>query len=80
MRTRIGSIQCVSPTWRTRVNTECSWMPRRGCLALLLGLILTIPAWPQQQPPDFIDMSLEDLMNIKVTSASKKEQKSQRLF
>jgi iron complex outermembrane receptor protein len=50
-------------------------MLKRGCLSLLLGLILAIPAWPQQQPPDLTEMSLEDLLNIEVTSASKKEQK-----
>jgi iron complex outermembrane receptor protein len=50
-------------------------MLRRGCLSLLLGLILAIPAWPQQQPPDLTEMSLEDLLNIEVTSASKKEQR-----
>jgi iron complex outermembrane recepter protein len=33
------------------------------------------PAWPQQRPPDLTTQSLEDLMNIEVTSVSKKEQK-----
>src|SRR5580704_7928551 len=33
------------------------------------------PAWPQGKPVDLTDRSLEDLMNIEVTSVSKKEQK-----
>jgi iron complex outermembrane recepter protein len=32
------------------------------------------PAWPQQKPTDLASQSLEDLMNIQVTSVSKKEQ------
>src|ERR1700723_1390430 len=40
--------------------------------------IFAAPAWPQQQTPDLADRSLEDLMNIEVTSVSKKEQKLSR--
>jgi iron complex outermembrane receptor protein len=36
---------------------------------------MSLPAWPQQKPPDLASRSLEDLMNIEVTSVSKKEQK-----
>jgi iron complex outermembrane receptor protein len=36
---------------------------------------VAIPAWPQQKPADLTDRSLEDLMNIEVTSVSKKEQR-----
>src|SRR6266404_7407005 len=45
-----------------------------------LALLLTVPARagvPQEKPPpaDLADASLEELMNIQVTSVSKKEQK-----
>src|SRR5579862_5056065 len=40
--------------------------------------IFAAPAWPQQQTPDLADRSLEDLMNIEVTSVSKTEQKLSR--
>lgn len=46
----------------------------RGCVGLL-AVLLTIPAWPQQKPEDLARRSIEDLMNIEVTSASKKEQR-----
>lgn len=42
------------------------------CLATLTGVP---PAWPQQKSTDLINQSLEDLMNVEVTSVSKREQK-----
>lgn len=42
--------------------------------AVLIGTLL-LPASAQQKPGDFADRSLEDLMNVEVTSVSKKEQK-----
>ena len=51
---------------------------RRGCFALALAALVAIPAWPQNPPPDLANESLEDLMNIKVTSVSKQEQKVSR--
>jgi iron complex outermembrane receptor protein len=45
-------------------------------ISLLVVLVsIATPAWPQQKRPDFANQSLEDLMNIEVTSVSKKEQK-----
>jgi outer membrane receptor protein involved in Fe transport len=41
-------------------------------LALLASLALT--AWPQQTPTDLTSKSIEELMNIRVTSVSKTEQ------
>src|SRR6202035_3303831 len=46
------------------------------CIAACV--IFALPAWPQQETPDLADRSLEDLMNIEVTSVSKKEQKLSR--
>src|SRR6202035_5443746 len=42
------------------------------CIAACV--IFALPAWPQQETPDLADRSLEDLMNIQVTSVSKTEQ------
>jgi iron complex outermembrane recepter protein len=50
----------------------------RGLPALALLISLASPAWPQNKPVDLTDRSLEDLMNIQVTSVSKKEQKLSR--
>ena len=43
-----------------------------GCL---LGLLTTDPVCAQQPPPDLGSMTIEDLMNLTVTSAGRKEQK-----
>jgi iron complex outermembrane recepter protein len=42
-------------------------------LAMIFSLLLS--AWPQVSPPDLTSLSLEDLMNTKVSSVSKREQK-----
>jgi iron complex outermembrane recepter protein len=38
-------------------------------------MLLAAPAWPQQKPADLTGRSMEDLMNIEVTSVSKKGEK-----
>ncbi|HKS75582.1 MAG TPA: TonB-dependent receptor, partial [Terriglobales bacterium] len=43
--------------------------------ATVACLLLTMPVLGQQNPRDLAQMSLEDLMNVEVTSVSKKEQK-----
>ena len=49
----------------------------KRCLpTVLLAVALTaIPAWSQQKHVDLNNLSIDDLMNIEVTSVSKKEQK-----
>jgi iron complex outermembrane receptor protein len=51
---------------------------RFGQLAMLFFLFLLLPAWPQAMPTDLTSLSLEDLMNTKVSSVSKTEQKISR--
>jgi iron complex outermembrane receptor protein len=48
--------------------------------SVLVGLLLAVPAWPQNSPnpADLSGKSLEDLMNIEVTSVSKREEKLSR--
>jgi iron complex outermembrane receptor protein len=41
-------------------------------LGLLMALMVAAPAWPQEKAEDITNKSLEELMNIKVTSATKK--------
>jgi iron complex outermembrane receptor protein len=41
-------------------------------------MFLAVPAWPQQNPADLTEQSIEDLMNIRVSSVSKKEEKLSR--
>jgi len=52
-----------------------SWLRARALLGLVMLVSMAWPAWPQDKPVDLTDRSLEDLMNIEVTSVSKKEQK-----
>jgi iron complex outermembrane recepter protein len=47
----------------------------RGGVLLLLAASLAIPARAQNPPEDLSKLSVEDLMNVEVTSVSKKEQK-----
>ncbi len=48
---------------------------KRRHLALATTLLLATPAWSQDKPRDLAEKSIEDLMNMEVTSVSKKEQK-----
>lgn len=48
---------------------------KRGTVTLLLALSLAISAPAQNPPQDLSKLSVEDLMNVEVTSVSKKEQK-----
>jgi iron complex outermembrane receptor protein len=53
-------------------------VPRRACFVLAFAALAAISACPQNPPKDLANESLEDLMNIKVTSVSKQEQKVSR--
>jgi len=49
----------------------------RPLLATLFGLVaLAAPCFSQSPVPNLSDMSIEDLMNIEITSASRKEQRA----
>jgi iron complex outermembrane recepter protein len=48
---------------------------RAGCLVFAAVLALSIPVRSQDTPVDLSNKSIEDLMNIEVTSVSRKEQK-----
>jgi iron complex outermembrane recepter protein len=50
----------------------------RTLLCLAMFAFLTMPAWSQQDSSDLTAKSLEDLMNVQVTSVSKKEEKLSR--
>jgi iron complex outermembrane recepter protein len=50
----------------------------RNYLGLVIALLMAISAWSQESPKDLGEKSIEDLMNMEVTSVSKKEQKLSR--
>src|ERR1700676_1901037 len=45
-----------------------------GVVRVAILVSLALPVWSQQKSADLVDRSLEDLMNIQVTSVSKTEQ------
>lgn len=50
-----------------------------GITVVFIGVLVCAPkSWPQQNPSDLTDRPLEDLMNMRVTSVSKEEQKLSR--
>ena len=60
--------------------SQLSWCKNPRSVAWLMALAsLAGPAWPQQVPPqDLTKMSLEDLMNIEITSVSKRAESLSR--
>ena len=48
---------------------------RRGVATLAVSMLLAMPALGQQKPVDLANASIEDLMNVEVTSVSRREQK-----
>jgi hypothetical protein len=75
MRRSNGIVEFVSLTLRRATDKEGRRTVKRRCLTLPLALLLTVPAWPQQKPLDLTEQSIEDLMNIEVTSVMKGVQK-----
>jgi len=57
------------------------WTWRGGRILALSAMLLLLvsPCWSQQQAPDLTKVNIEDLMNMEVTSVSKKEQKLSRV-
>jgi outer membrane receptor for ferrienterochelin and colicins len=78
MRIPQGFIDCAGRTACESLQFEIRKVLRHGCLTLAVAVLMAIPARSQETPKDLGDKSLEDLMNIEVTSvygASKFQQK-----
>ena len=63
--------------WTERIEFLSCITSRTLAQIALVGF-LALPAWPQQSSTDLTTKSLEDLMNVEVTSVSKSEQKLSR--
>jgi iron complex outermembrane receptor protein len=78
-----GTRNSVSEKWSMAVRGGCSRNWRRLACRILapIGMLIlsALPARPQQQTADLTKVDIEDLMNIEVTSVSKKEQKLSRV-
>ncbi len=79
MRVRLGLTHSEGGPRRESLGAEIRKNLRRGYLSLAVAVLMTIPAWPQETAKDLGNKSIEDLMNIEVTSVSKKEQKLSRI-
>src|SRR5271156_1886179 len=69
---------CAGPPespWHNARHGEARKFLKRSCIALLVALSLAVSARAQNPPEDLSKLSVEDLMNVQVTSVSKKEQK-----
>jgi iron complex outermembrane recepter protein len=51
-----------------------AWTVIRAFALVAIVASSSLPAWSQQKPPDLTEQSLEDLMNIEVTSVSKTQE------
>jgi iron complex outermembrane recepter protein len=79
MRVRLPLIDSTDRPVLAALTSGMRKVLRRGCLSLAAAVVMTIPAWSQETPKDLGNKSIEDLMNIEVTSVSKKEQKLSRI-
>jgi iron complex outermembrane receptor protein len=75
MRKRNRVIVAVDHGSHRSTNRGATWILRHCYLGLLFTIFLTVPTWSQQKPADLTGRSMEDLMNIEVTSVSKKQEK-----
>ncbi|HXZ12721.1 MAG TPA: TonB-dependent receptor [Candidatus Sulfotelmatobacter sp.] len=60
------------------LSCQCVACARHSWLIVTILLVFLLPAGAQEKSADLTDRSLEDLMNMEVTSVSKKEQKLSR--
>ncbi len=56
-------------------HRQLCWPANCSMLLLLAAIAVGVPAWAQDVQGDLSNKSIEDLMNIEVTSVSRKEQK-----
>ena len=77
-----GSLRSATENRKKSIRwTSAQNWPRLALRILALvgmPILLVLPALPQQQAADLTKVNIEDLMNIEVTSVSKKEQKLSR--
>ncbi len=78
MRVRSSLVRDPRRTASNSPKSGISNVLSLGLLCLAVVALMAVPAWPQEIPQDLSNKSLEDLMNIEVTSVSKKEQKLSR--
>jgi iron complex outermembrane receptor protein len=78
MRVPLRLIHSAGPHAPTLRRSGICEVLRCAYFSLALAVLMAIPTWSQEAPRDLGNKSIEDLMNIEVTSVSKKEQKLSR--
>jgi iron complex outermembrane recepter protein len=79
MRVRLTLIRSAGRPARVSLRSAIRMVLRCGYISLTAAALMVIPAGSQETPKDLSTKSIEDLMNIEVTSVSKKEQKLSRI-
>src|ERR1700694_4370877 len=69
------SLERADPRAPSVITPEIGKGFRHSHFSLAAALLMAIPVWSQEKPKDLAEKSIEDLMNMEVTSVSKKEQK-----
>ena len=72
MKARLRLIYCGICQVAASLKTGILKVSRCGCGLLVTAVLTTIPAWSQEMPKDLGNKSIEELMQIEVTSPSKK--------
>lgn len=75
MRVRLSFSGCIDHAWLEFSGSGLAAGLSRCLLVLLTLMFLANPARPQSKADEPSKLNIEDLMNIAVTSVSKKEQK-----
>ncbi len=75
MIVRLPSIHNADPSAPAASKSEIRKALTRSCLGLVAALLTALPAHSQEKPRDLAAKSIEDLMNVDVTSVSNREQK-----
>jgi len=75
-----SGISIISPCSKSDPASNGGWRVNVGLLLAEMAILLffPLPARPQATPPDLTSLSLEDLMNSKVSWVSRTEQKISR--
>jgi len=68
-----GNVQMDDETMQ--LEKRRSWSAWRGCVVFIAGISLASPVLAQRPPPvDLLELSLEELLTLEITSAGKKSQ------
>jgi len=79
MRFPLRLCRCIHHTRFESCSSKLFTALRRSLLVCWTAALFAFPARPQDKSSDLSKLSIDDLMNIEVTSVSKKEQKMSRV-